>query len=77
MGRVLTIPLVPAIGRTKRQGPSDGRFVEGQRQLVKAIEYLTKSDVKGNRAAIDLLLEHFQTQFRMSDLPLSNGSRTP
>ena len=64
------------MSKTKRQGPSDSRFVEGQRQLVKAIEYLTKSDVKGNRAAIDLLLEHFQTQFRMSDSPLSNAPQT-
>jgi hypothetical protein len=69
MARVLTIPVVPAMGKSKRQASSDGRFVEGQRQLVKAIEYLTKSDVEANRAAIDLLLELFQTQFRMSDSP--------
>ena len=74
MARVLTIPVVPAVGKHKRQGASDIRFVEGQRQLVKAIEYLTKSDIKGNRPAIELLLEHFQTQFRMSDSPLRESS---
>jgi hypothetical protein len=74
MARVLTIPVVPAYPKTKRHGPSDARFVEGQRVLVKAIEYLTKSDIHGNRPAIELLSEHFRTQFRMSDSPLSPKS---
>jgi hypothetical protein len=45
--------------------------VDGQRLLVNAIKYLTQSDVQGNRAAIELLSEHFRTRFRMSDSPLT------
>ena len=70
MARVLTIPLVPNSQRSKRERISDPRYVEGQRLLVKAMEYLTKTDKKGNRPAIQLLSEHFRTQFRMSDSPL-------
>jgi hypothetical protein len=73
MARVLTIPVVPGLPKTKRHGPSDVRFVEGQRVLVKAIEYLTKSNLSGNRPAIELLSEHFRTQFRMSDSPLQES----
>jgi hypothetical protein len=72
MAKVFTIPVVPDMSRTKRHGPSDTRFIEGQRVLVKAIEYLAKSDIGGNRPAIELLSEHFRTQFRMSDLPLDD-----
>ncbi len=75
MARLLTLPVVPDITRTKRKGPSDARFVEGQRVLVKAIEYLTKSDPHTNRGAIELLSEHFRTQFRMSDSPLHETTR--
>lgn len=70
MARVLTIPVRPEIRKTKRKGPSDERFIDGQRLLVKAIEYLAKTDLSGNRPAIELLSEHFRTQFRMSDSPL-------
>jgi len=70
MAKVLTIPVVPDVNKPKRPRSSDVRFIEGQRLLVKAIEYLTKTDVTGNRAAIELLSEHFRTQFRMSDSPL-------
>lgn len=73
MAKVLTIPVVPDVRRTKRKGPSDARFIEGQRILVRAIEYLTKSDVNRNRPAIELLSEHFRTQFRMSDSPLEEA----
>ncbi len=70
MAKVLTIPVRPEVRKSKRQGSSDPRYVEGQRVLVEAIKYLTKSDLNGNRAAIELLSEHFRTQFRMSDSPL-------
>jgi hypothetical protein len=70
MARVLTIPVVPDARKSKRQGSSDIRFIEGQRVLVKAMEYLTKTDLNQNRPAIELLSEHFRTQFRMSDSPL-------
>lgn len=70
MAKVLTIPVVPDINKPRRPRSSDARFIEGQHLLVKAIEYLAKTDVSGNRAAIELLSEHFRTQFRMSDLPL-------
>lgn len=73
MAKVFTIPVVPDTRKTKRTGPSDARFIEGQRVLVKAIEYLAKSDLSGNRSAIELLSEHFRTQFRMSDSPLGQG----
>ena len=69
MARVLTIPVVPDVRKTKRKSVPDPRYVEGQRLLVKAIEYLTKADRTGNRPAIELLSEHFRTQFRMSDTP--------
>jgi hypothetical protein len=58
------------VGKPKRKGVPDPRYVEGQRLLVKAIEYLTKADKEHNRPAIELLSEHFRTQFRMSDTPL-------
>ncbi len=70
MAKVLTIPVVPDPKKPKRKRQPDPRYVEGQRLLVKAIEYLTKSDRTGNREAIELLSEHFRTQFRMDDSPL-------
>ena len=71
MAKVLTIPVVPdPKQKSKRKREDDPRYVEGQRVLVKAIEYLTKTDMSGNRDAIELLSEHFRTQFRMSDSPL-------
>jgi hypothetical protein len=69
MAKVLTIPVVPDVRRGKRRSEPDLRYVEGQRLLVKAIEYLTKTDRTSNRPAIELLSEHFRTQFRMSDTP--------
>lgn len=70
MAKVLTIPVVPEARKPKRKNSANPRFIEGQHLLVKAIEYLTKSDLRGNRAAIELISEHFRTQFRMSDSPL-------
>jgi len=71
MAKVLTIPVIPDPRRSKRSTTHDPRYVEGQHLLVKAIEYLTKTDPTGNRPAIELLSEHFRTQFRMSDSPLN------
>ncbi len=70
MAKVLTIPVRPELRKSKRKQLPDPRYVDGQRVLVDAIRYLTKSDVSGNRPAIELLSEHFRTQFRMSDSPL-------
>jgi hypothetical protein len=69
MAKVFTIPVVPT-RRSKRQHQDDARYVEGQRVLVEAMRYLVQSDPQGNRAAIELLSEHFRTRFRMSDTPL-------
>lgn len=71
MAKVFTIPVVPAVGRKKRERTSDPRYVDGQRLLVEAMRYLTKSDPVTNRPAIELLSEHVRTRFRMSDSPLA------
>jgi hypothetical protein len=57
MAKVFTIPVVPNIGRRKRERTSDPR-------------YLAQSDPVANRSAIELLSEHVRTRFRMSDSPL-------
>jgi hypothetical protein len=67
--KVVTIPARPE-PVTKRKRSSDPRYVEGQRVIVDAMRYLAQSDMKTNRPAIELLSEHFRTQFRMSDSPL-------
>jgi hypothetical protein len=68
MAKVFVIPVAP-----KRKPPvartSDPRYLEGQRLLVEAMKYLAKSDRNRNRPAIELLSEHFRTNFRMSDWP--------
>jgi hypothetical protein len=69
MAKVFTIPVVPS-GFPKRKRQDDARYVEGQRVLVEAMRYLVQSDPQGNRAAVELLSEHFRTRFRMSDTPL-------
>jgi hypothetical protein len=74
MGKVLTIPVRPELRKSKRKSNPDLRYVEGQRLLVRAMEYLTKADPTGNRPAVELLSEHFRTQFRMSDLPPQEDS---
>ncbi len=69
MAKVFTIPLAPDPSKRKSKRMSDPRYVEGQRLLVEAMTYLAKSDPKNNRDAVNLLSEHFRTQFRMSDRP--------
>ncbi|HZR28164.1 MAG TPA: hypothetical protein VFA71_05240 [Terriglobales bacterium] len=71
MGKVLTIPVVPDPKRRKKPRAGDPRYIEGQRLLVEAMKYLAQSDPAKNKQAIELLSEHFRTQFRMSDSPLS------
>ena len=71
MAKVFTIPLVPKIGRKRRERTSDPRYVDGQRLLVEAMKYLAQSDPVRNRAAIELLSEHVRTRVRMSDSPFS------
>ena len=70
MAKVFTIPVVPNLGRRKRERTSDPRYVDGQKTLVEAMRYLAQSDPVGNRSAIELLSEHVRTRFRMSDSPL-------
>jgi hypothetical protein len=71
MAKVFTLPVSPNPSRrNKRDRSSDPRYVEGQRLLVEAMKYLTQSNKEANRAAIDLLFDHFQTNFRASDTPL-------
>lgn len=77
MAKIFTMPVRPELRRTKRNGASDARFIEGQRLLADAIKYLTQSDRNGNRQAIELLSVHFRTQFRMSDLPLPEPNHEP
>jgi hypothetical protein len=72
MAKLFTIPVVPDPTRRRKQRSSDPRYVEGQRLLVEAMKYLAQQDPKVNRPAIELLSEHFRTQFRMSDSPLSS-----
>jgi hypothetical protein len=73
MAKVFTIPVKPdpTKRRNKRDSSSDPRYVEGQRMLVEAMKYLAQSNKEANRAAIDFLFEHFQTNFRISDSPLA------
>lgn len=70
MSKVLVIPVMPDRKRRKQPRESDARYIEGQRLLVRAMKYLAQSDPQRNKGAIDLLSEHFRTQFRMSDSPL-------
>lgn len=72
MAKVFTIPVSPdPTRRNKRDRTHDPRYMEGQRLLVEAMKYLAKSNKDANREAIDLLFEHFQTNFRISDSPLT------
>ncbi|HWR15881.1 MAG TPA: hypothetical protein VN577_13725 [Terriglobales bacterium] len=75
MAKLFTIPVRPNPTRRKKERISDPRFVEGQRMLVEAMKYLTQQDPQENRPAIELLSEHFRTQFRMSDRPLEKPSQ--
>ncbi len=71
MAKVFTLPVSPNPSRRKRDRKDDPRYVEGQRLLVEAMKYLAKTDKNANREAIDLLFEHFQSNFRISDSPLT------
>jgi len=71
MAKVFTIPVIPHVGRKRRERTSDPRYVDGQRLLVEAMRYLTQADPVTNRPAIELLSEHVRTRFRMSDSPLA------
>jgi hypothetical protein len=71
MAKVFTIPVPPpAVGRRRREGVPDPRYVDGQKLLVEAMKYLAQTDPIGNRGAIELLSEHVRTRFRMTDSPL-------
>jgi hypothetical protein len=70
LSKVLVIPVAPNPKRRKAPRESDVRYIEGQRLLVEAMKYLAQSDREANKPAIELLSEHFRTQFRMSDSPL-------
>ncbi len=74
MAKVFTIPVRPNPSRRARERQRDTRYMEGQRLLVDAMKYLAQSDPQANRAAIELLSEHFRTRFRMSDSPLDPPS---
>ena len=69
MAKLFTIPVFPRPKTIQRQRKLDPRYVEGQRVLVQAMRYLAQTDPQNNRAAINLLSEHFRTNFRMSDRP--------
>jgi hypothetical protein len=69
MSKVFMIPVVPGKPRGPNGRKGDDRYIEGQRLLVEAMKYLAKDDPQGNRNAIELLSEHFRTQFRMTDRP--------
>ena len=71
MAKLFTISAMPDPSRRKKVRSSDPRYVEGQRLLVEAMKYLAQQDPQLNRQAIELLSEHFRTQFRMSDSPLN------
>ncbi len=71
MAKVFTIPVLPDPKRRQRERKRDARYVQGQRLIADAMKYLTKSDKHGNKPAIDLLFEHFQSNFRSSDSPLT------
>jgi len=72
MSKLLVLPRVPSVTKRKRSGVSDDRYLDGQRLIVQAMRYLAKADPGGNRQAIQLLSEHFRTQFRMSDRPIGD-----
>ena len=74
MAKLFTIPAFPDPSRRKKPRTDDSRYVQGQRLLVEAMRYLAQQDPQVNRQAIELLSEHFRTQFRMSDSPLSTTS---
>ena len=69
MAKVFTIPVLPDPTRRKRERSGGAKYVEGQRVLVEAMKYLAKQDRRDNRPAIELLFDHFRSQFRVTDSP--------
>jgi hypothetical protein len=69
MAKVFVLPVNAPNPKRRQQRSSDPRYIEGQRLLVEAMKYLAKSDRRRNKPAIDLLSEHFRSNFRMSDVP--------
>lgn len=69
MAKVFTIPVLPEPKRRPRERTSETKYIEGQRLLVEAMKYLAKQDPRRNRPAIELLFDHFQSQFRVTDVP--------
>ena len=67
MAKVFTMPVAPR-SRPPQPRSSDPRYLEGQRLIVQAMRHLAQN-ASANRAAIELLSEHFRTRFRMSDRP--------
>ena len=77
MAKVLTIPVFPdPTRRTRGESANNLQYIEGQRLLVEAIQYLVKQDRKQNRDAVMLLSEHFRTRFRMTDRPTRQPIQT-
>ena len=68
MAKLFVLPHAPR-SKQNDERSTDPRYIEGQRVLVEAMNYLAQSDPRKNRPAISLLSEHFRTQFRMSDKP--------
>ncbi len=69
--RILTIPALP---NPKRRGSrtSDPKYIQGQRVLVDAMKYLAQGDPDANKDAVNLLSEHFRSNFRMEDRPAAS-----
>jgi hypothetical protein len=67
--KVVTIPKLPNPKGRRDKRNDDPRYVDGQRLLVEAMTYLARTDKDRNRDAINLLSEHFRTNFRMDDRP--------
>lgn len=69
MAKVFVIPVLPQRKSRRDRDGGDPKYIDGQRVLVNAMKYLAKQDLQANRGALELLSEHFRTQFRMSDRP--------
>ncbi len=67
-GKVLTISALPTPKRPALR-TSDPKYIRGQRVLVDAMKYLAQDDPDRNKEAVNLLSEHFRSNFRMEDRP--------
>lgn len=76
VGKVVVIPARPnpknRLKRDQALSSIENPYLDGQRVLVEAIRYLVRENADRNREAIGLLSQHFRTQFRMSDRPLTD-----